>query len=160
MITATSALPPRTKNITIIAQFFAALLLLMAVGQLFSFEKFIPLLKAFNFPGGDPVALFVATAVVVSEIFAVPFLLQMKLSPLMRMISMICSWVAVALWFLVTVWVTVTKPPVETVGLLGASVDLPVGWWAVLVVLALAVLAVWTTWGLWPYRKSHKQSSH
>lgn len=157
MTKAKNAPQPRTKNIGIIAQFFAALLLVMAIGQLFSFEKFIPLLQEFNFPGGDPTALFVATVVVTSEIFALPFLLRMKLSPLMRIVSMICGWVAVSAWLKLTLWAIMTKPNVDTVGLLGASVDLPVGWWSVLVSLALIVLAVWTTWGLWPYvKQSHK----
>lgn len=141
---------PKTDNIRMIALLLAVILLVMVLAQLFSFEKFVPLIEKFGFPGGEAMAVLVAGVIVISEVFTLPFLLRMRLSPLMRLFSMICGWLVVAGWLMLAVWANITKPDIETIGFLGTSIDLPVGWWAVAYVIALGILTAWVSWGMWP----------
>ena len=83
---------PKTDNIRMIALLLAVILLVMVLAQLFSFEKFVPLIEKFGFPGGEAMAVLVAGVIVISEVFTLPFLLRMRLSPLMRLFS--GSWLA------------------------------------------------------------------
>lgn len=141
---------PKTDTARGVALLLAAILLIMAVAQLFSFEKFIPLVKEFGLPGGEGIATLIAGVIVTAEVFALPFLLRMRLSPLMRVFSMVCGWVSIALWLLLSVWINVSGTSVTTIGFLGTSVAVPVGWWAVAFMTALGVLSAWTSWGMWP----------
>lgn len=152
---------PRTSASKQIAVVYAGFLVLMAVGQLFSFEKFIPLVESFWLPGGMPVAYLFAAGIVVAEVFAVPFLLRMSLSPAMRVVSIVLGWVVPAVWLFVTVWLLMTVNAVANVGIFGASVPLAPEWWVVWYVLALSVLAAWASWGLWPFgRTTKKRTTH
>lgn len=145
---------PKSDNVPKIARLLAAALLVMALLQLFGFEKFVPLIEGFGLPGGDGTAALVAGLLVVTEVFALPFLLRMRLSPLMRLLSMMCGWLAVVGWLKLVVWVNIVKPETDNLGLLGASVDLPSGWWALFFIIALGILAAWASWGMWPLKKS------
>lgn len=149
----TPAPSARTKNTIIIATVYALILVVMAVGQLYGFEKFIPLIESFGLPGGHGTATLVAGMIVITEVFAVPFLLRMRLSPLMRAASMVFGWLAAALWFKLAIWANVMTSQPEAIGFLGTSVDLPVGWWAMFYAAALLVLAAWASWGMWPFRR-------
>lgn len=152
-VDAVAAPAARTKNTTIIARFYAVVLVIMAVGQLYGFEKFIPLIEQFGLPGGHGTAVLVAGLLVTAEVFAVPFLLRMRLSPLMRIMSMVLGWLVAILWTKLSLWVVMTGATVDTIGFLGTSIALPIGWWVVCYGAALIVLAAWTSWGLWPLRK-------
>lgn len=153
---ATTAPKPKTKNSQIIALFLAGLLVVMAVGQLFSFEKFIPLIETYLLPGGYGMAVLVASLLVISEVFALPFLLRMKMSLLMRYVSMACGWIVAAVWLKLTLWANVIPTDVQNVGFFGPKVELFVGWWATLFAAALIVLVVWAAWGLGPFGRAKK----
>lgn len=146
----TQALKSRNETAQSVALFYAGLLVVMAVGQLFSFEKFIPLLESFGLPGGHGTATAIAGMIVVSEVFVLPFLLRMWVSPLLRVVSMILGWIVPLLWILLTVWLNVTATMAESVGIFGTKVALPVGWWAVCYAVALGILSGWASWGMWP----------
>lgn len=141
---------PKTENVRIVALVYAGFLVLMAVGQLYGFEKFIPLLQSFWLPGGAVLATLLAGLIVTLEVFALPFLLRMQLSPLMRWVSMYAGISVACIWIFLSVWANVTDNVLDNIGLLGVKVSLPVGWWAVLLTMALFVLAVWSAWGMWP----------
>jgi len=151
-VDSTPAPAARTKNTTVVALFYALLLVAMAVAQLYGFEKFIPLIEQFGLPGGHGTAAFVAGFLVASEVLAVPFLLRMRLSPLMRVVSMVLGWLVATAWLKLSLWVVFTGVMVDTMGFLGTSVLLPAGLWAVFYSAALLVLAAWAGWGLWPIR--------
>ncbi|HMS92822.1 MAG TPA: hypothetical protein PKD28_00400 [Candidatus Saccharibacteria bacterium] len=140
---------PRTKDSKTIALFYAMILVVFTAAQLFSLEKFIPLLETFNLPGNHA-GRFVAVTLVVCGVFALPFLLRMKLSVGMRWFSMFAGWVVPAVWLFVSLWVNVFQVSITNAGYLGASVQLLPGWWTVAIAAALGVLAAWSTWGLWP----------
>ncbi len=81
----------------------AVIMTIMALLQLVRFDRFLPELDA-QLPGGYGFAMFVAIVVVFAEIFAIPFLLQMKLSKGARFCSGLLALVPAWIWLLVTIW--------------------------------------------------------
>lgn len=146
----------RTKETKQMAYLYAALLVVLAVTQLFTFDEFIELVPAFHLPFGAGFTYALAPLIVAAEVFAIPFLLRMQLSVAFRWLSMLCGWFVAAMWTFISFWVVLTYPPVETIGYFGTIVTLVPGWWAVCVGLALCILAVWASWGLWPGRRTKK----
>src|SRR5919202_305909 len=94
----TPAPQPKTKNITSICLLVSAILTVMVVAQLFTFEDFPAVIASLWLPGCDATARFLAAFLVVIEVLALPFLLSMRLSPLFRIVSMVLGWVVVILW--------------------------------------------------------------
>lgn len=154
----TATAPPilKTERVKQISLLYAVLLVIMAVAQLYTFDTFVELVSEYNLPLGGTLAFIVAPLLVVFEVFALPFLLRMKLSPAFRVVSMACGWLVALLWLFITVWLVTTYQPVETVGFLGTVGTLAPGWWAVLVSGSFGVLAIWASWGMWPFARSKK----
>ena len=149
----TVALKPKSPLAEKIAILLAGVFVLLAVGQLFSFEDFPMVIDAWRLPGvGAGLAVLLAAIVVVLEVLAIPFLLRMHLSPAMRLASMAAGWLAGLWWLLATIWQSATGA-VANVGLLGATLQLPSGWWSVFFMTAIGVLIAWASWGLWPVRR-------
>lgn len=136
---------------TKIAYIYAALLIIFAVSQLFNFNEFLTLLESFLLPGGAPVAHLLGGIIVISEVFALPFLLGMRLSPIMRIISTILGWLTALIWLKLAFWLNLTINTISNMGFLGTTVHLTPGWWAVFFSLSLCLLAAWAGWGLWPF---------
>ena len=128
----------------------AGVLLLMALGQLFAFEKFVPLVESFWLPGGKPAAYLLAGVIVISEVFALPYLLGVRISPAMRWVSLSLAALAPLLWLGASLWLNLTVNAVSNIGILGTKVTLPVGWWAVVFSLILFALALVVGWGRRP----------
>lgn len=141
---------PKTDNVPKVALFLAAIILVMAIAQLFHFEDFVPLVEDFNLPGGVVVAQLFATGVVVLEVAALPFLLRMRLSKAMRFVSMVSGWLVLMLWMLVQIYLNSIYPEMQNNGLIGSVVEVGVGWWSVFLLGAFGVLAAWASWGMWP----------
>jgi hypothetical protein len=154
--TASAATKPRTKEAAQISTFFAILLVVMAVAQLFSFEDFPALFADFSLPGGEGFAGFVSAALVAAEVFALPFLLGMAISPAFRWFSMFCSWIVAGGWSAISLWVVLTQPQVENIGFLGTVAPLMPGGWAIFISFALVILATWASWGRWPAHRPRK----
>lgn len=149
----TSAPKPRTKDSNRIAIFYAILLLVLVVPQLFTFDKFLPLLDSFNMPGGTRLAYFLGALLVSAEVFALPFLLRMPVSGAFRWFSMFCGWLVAAIWIKISFFIIFTDAPIDNVGYLGTLVKLTPGWWALFLSFAFAILAIWASWGLWPGKR-------
>lgn len=152
-VASTPASQPKTKNVQIVSIGLAAVFVAMAVVQLFTFESFPDVLAAVGLPI-DSVNVW-AAIIVTLEVFAVPFLLAMRLSPAMRIVSMISGWLVVLVWLGISIRTTVSSGGGAS-GLLGATITIPAGVWSVFFCAALAVVAVWATWGNWPVATSHK----
>lgn len=150
---ATKAKKPKTRESQKIAYMYAAILVLFALTQLFTFDKFLVLLESFWLPGEILTTRLLGSVIVVSEVLALPFLLGLKLSPLMRIISMVLGWLVPLTWFKLTLWLIFTNSAVSNIGFLGTTVKLIPGWWAVFISIALGVMAAWASWGLWPLPK-------
>jgi len=156
LVMAHPALKPRTEASRKISLLFAGVLVVMVVAQLFTFEDFLKTIEMMNLPFGMALSFALGPLIVVSEVFALPFLLRMQLSIAFRYLSMFLSWLAVAVWLCITVWLAVSYVPVETVGFLGSVVNLAPGWWSVCISIALVILATWSSWGLWPQNSTKK----
>jgi hypothetical protein len=152
----TNAAPLKTTNIRPIALFYASILLVMAVAQLFSFPAFVEIVNSFWLPGGRPYATFLATLIVICEVFALPFLLRMRQSLAARAACMALGWMAGLIWLKLSLWLVLTTNAVTNIGIVGDVVVLRPGWWAVLFSLSLVVLAAWAAWGMWPLRRRQK----
>ena len=152
----TSVSKPYRHDVRTVALSLAILLIVLVVAQLFSFEKFIPLLESYQLPGGVIVATFLAALIVTLEVFALPFLIMMKVSSLMRIVSMISGWLAFVILLLLQIWQNTQLDSFgSNNGLLGAPIALPVGWWSVFFVAALGVLHAWASWGIWPIHRNN-----
>lgn len=149
-VQATAPGKPKTKNIKTIALLYAAIILVFAVSQLYTFEGFLTLLDSFGLPGGSSTAQVLAAVIVITEVFALPFLLRMRLSPAMRVVSMVCGWLVALKWFALSLWVMFTVNAISNIGFLGDVVHLTPGWWTVFFSVALGILAAWASWGMWP----------
>lgn len=154
--TVTPAPSARSLDARRIALLYAGLLVIMVLGQLFTFEEFVALLGAYQLPGGDRAALVSGSAIVVLEVFALPFLLSLPLSRAFRWVSLACGWLVSLTWLLLSLWAVLTGPSIATIGLIGTVLPITVGWWAVCISLALGVIAAWTSWGMWPGHSAAK----
>lgn len=147
---------PKTEAAKQISLFYAAFITIMLVTQLFTFDTFIELIISFDLPVN---AIFVAAlpAVIVAiELFALPFLLRMRVSTALRWASMLCGWLVAALWFVLSFYLAASTTQVETVGFFGTAIELMPGWWAVFASVLFGIMAAWASWGLLPLTKAKK----
>lgn len=151
----TVARKPRTKETQQIAYMYVFVVIVFALCQLFNFNEFLTLIGSFWLPGGETTARLVGSLVVVSEVFSLPFLLRLNLTPLMRNISMVLSWWVPVFWLGLSLWVVLTVNAVSNIGFLGTTLTLVPGWWAVFVSVALGTMAAWVSWGMWPITTRH-----
>ncbi len=151
--------PPKPKNsaTSVVALIYAVLLIVMVVGQLFSFEKFIPMIESFGLGGGEPRATLIASGLVVAGVFALPFLLRMYVSPAMRIVSMVMGWLVAGAWLYITASITTTYNSVSNVGFTGGVLPTPLGWWSVAFAIMLVAIAAYVSWGLWPVSHARKK---
>ncbi len=152
----TPALKPKSKESIQVAVFYSVILVVMSLAQLFTFEEFIELIPSFNLPVSGALPYLVAPLVVVAQVFALPFLLRMAVSPAFRWFSMFMGWLVAVLWTLISIWVVGSHQPVETIGFAGTALNLMPGWWAVCISISFGILAAWASWGLWPARRTKK----
>jgi hypothetical protein len=156
-VTATPAPEARTPSTRAISFIYAAIIVVMLVAQLFSFEEFIQHLITLDLPGGRPTAHFVAAFTVAMELFALPFLLRMKTSPAFRYVSLAAGWIVAFIWIYISSWILLTVPEASTIGFLGTVVDTTPGGWGVLLSILFGIMAVWTTWGMGPQKPQQRK---
>lgn len=147
-VSATKAPHFKTKNIQAISLFLAAILAIMALLQLFTFEQYPErLISVGILPSMAPL---LATFIVVAEVLALPFVLRLRLSPAFRVVSMVAGWlVGLKLLALAIIENFIAAGGNDAV--FGATLSLPVGGWTICMALALCVLVGWTSWGMWPF---------
>lgn len=155
-VSATEAKTPQTKASGQMAYVLAALLTIMLVGQLFTFETFIEWIASLGLPLGDMGVYLIASIIVIAELLALPFLLRMALSPAFRWVSMVFGWIAVSAWIFFSAW-TLFVAPVDLIAFIGTVAPVAPGWWALLISIALGFLTAWVSWGLWPGARSAKK---
>ena len=121
----------------------AAICIVFAVIHLFRIDTLLPLVHTL-LPGGSAAAATFVIAVVCAEVFAVPFLLRMKLSPLAHISSGFLAIVAPLMWTLFAIW---SYGQTASTGQLGQFVHLPSTILLIvldLLWLALNFFALWT----------------
>lgn len=141
---------PKPQSVVYIrlAWVYVFLLVVMVFGQLIAFEKFIPLIDEYKLLGGYGTATLVAGLIVMSEIFALPFLLRMRLSHLMRWTSLICSIFISVVWTVLSLHALILTP-VANGGILGVYANVPVGMQLV-IALCLLVISTFIASGMKP----------
>jgi hypothetical protein len=151
----TPAPAPKTVNTKIVSITLAAFFVILAVAQLYSFEEFPDVIASFWLPGSHVLSHVCAALIVTGEVLALPFLLSMRLSPAMRIVSMVAGWAVIAGWLVVSLWINLSVNAVTNSGVLGATISVTPGWWMTGLFLALGVLAGWATWGMSPWQKTN-----
>lgn len=104
-----------------LGRFAALILITLALVQLYRIDTFVPILDVI-LPGGHIVVSIVGVFIIMTEIFAVPFALRMKLSPLAHIVSGALLAHAPLWWLLITMWSTELH---ASTGQLGEFVALP-----------------------------------
>lgn len=99
----------------------AAILVVMALIHLFRIDTFLPILDAI-LPGGNVAAGFIGIAIILTEVFAIPFALRMKLSPLAHLVSGALLAFAPLWWLLIDIWAFDTG---NGTGQLGGFITVP-----------------------------------
>lgn len=148
---------PKTIESVRAAYLLAGLLTIFALGQLFEFNQFLELFGTYNFFDGEAFSRIVAASIIICEVFALPFLLGMRLSKLFRVISMAFGWIAVIGWLIISIWTNLIENTATNFGLLGTKIQLVPGLWAISFCIALCILCTWASWGLWPLLHGDKK---
>lgn len=129
--------PPSTQQL--LRWILASYVLLMLLGQLFTFEKFPALISP---AVGDVAAVGLVIALVAAELMALPFWLDMSVSRWLRRLSVWAGGVTLVL--LAVVEYAASQQGVSA--LFGATLELPGGGWSLTLIAALAALALWAVW--------------
>ena len=103
-------------------QYFRALslgfmYLLLIVLQLFTFEKFYPIVAAFNLPGGATAAAVLTGLIPLLEVAALPFLLSMRISQTVWQWSRAATVAVPLVWLLIMMWLSLTGNTLVQVGI-------------------------------------------
>ena len=122
----------------------AAILTVIALIQLFRIDTFLPILNEI-LPGGDVAASVAGVFIILSEIFAIPFALRMKLSPLAQLKSGALLVLAPLWWLLIDIW---TIGLAVNTGQLGEFVTVPSNVWVLLVNLVWVAFSYYTLYTL------------
>ncbi len=133
----------------------AAIMIGFAVLHLFRIDTFVPeLSKAL---GGDrTVTLWVASVLVSAEVFAVPFLLRMRLSLFAQYVSGALGVIIPLFWSLVAIWAYGVS---TTTAQLGEFKELPSNWLLIVLNIIWLLYAYVTLWMLgYDHRSGEKQS--
>lgn len=138
---ATPAPPPllRQKTWLILPFGLAVLLTGMVLVQLFDFEQFVA--RTASYLGWQEAVggTILAVVVVATQVFAVPFLLRLNISPLARLASALCALFAPALWLLLTTYATVRGSSLAECSCL---FRIDVGWSHVMLSVLFLILAI------------------
>jgi len=149
----TVAPKPRTINSWKVSILYAIILTAAAVIQLFNFEDFLLYIQSLNFPFGSGLNYAFLPLMVVAQVFALPYLLRMDLSPLFRYVSLYLGLLAAVLWIFLAFWVVLSGAPDVSTQSTGSLMSILPGFYAIFITLALGVLAIWSAWGLWPGKR-------
>lgn len=122
----------------------AGILVVMAVIHLFRIDTFIPLIDAVV-PGGNGMAIFISLLIILSEIFAIPFALRMRLSPLAQLMSGALVVFAPLWWLLMSIWSYGTG---LSTGQLGEFAVVTANAWIMVLNLAWVILGYFSLYAL------------
>jgi hypothetical protein len=120
----------------------AGLIIVMAVSQLMTFDKFVPIVQNYELPGGSPSGRIGAALLSVGEVVCLPFLLRMKVSRLFRLVSALSLLAVGGGWLALGMWAAMTRPPLIGLGLFGSLIKQ--GSPALLSIYGLGLLALST----------------
>jgi hypothetical protein len=134
--------PPRTSRITAASYVAAAMFVVMLLAQLYAYEDFASVLSTVVPTNDSRAHQALAAAIVVAELVALPYLLRMYLSELMRVCSAAAALMVCGFW-LITV---LTNAHAQNIGVFSDVFSLPGGllaaaWCFVLTGTVIAVVS-------------------
>lgn len=150
-VQSTTSPTPKTKYVELTSIMLAAVFVILAVAQLYSYEDFPDVVANLWLPGGRAAADLWAVMIVILEVAAIPFLLSMKLSPAMRVVSMLAGWLSVVSWIAVTIWINVSVNAVTNGAVLGATIPVVASWYLVCGFVIFAGILAYVSWAKWPF---------
>lgn len=142
--TASPAPPLRKPFGMLLGLVNAAIFTIFALIHLFRIDTFIPEIN-YSLPGGYEIAKIIGVLIIVAEIFALPFLLRMSLSPLARFLSGFLVVITPLAWLLISIWnygFTVSTAQ------LGAFYALPSSLALIVANIIWLLFSVYTLWAL------------
>lgn len=126
--------------------YLAFFFVIAALTQLFAFESYPDVIRGYGLPMANEAALPVAALVVCLEVFAIPYLLWMRVSSLMHRVSVASGWLVLLYWLGIGVWQSIADFHIANAGLFGSKLLLPQGWWLVSYVTVLIILMTFVSW--------------
>lgn len=145
----------KSKYVVYQALVLAAIYIILTVVQLFHFEKVPEIYAAYGLPGE-----VIASLIVVIQVAALPFLLMLKTSPLMRYVSTVAAILVPVWWWLWGIWLTFNNGYLT--GIFGSIVEAPVGLlyvWSTTFLLVGAIVVVRSVFVAKPRLQTKKTSS-
>ena len=107
------------STVVLIASYgLATMLVIMVTAQLMTYDKFVPIVQNYQL-GNMVVTKLLAATIVIGSVSALPFLMRMSLSPLLRFVSVICLLTVSSLWLLLGLWDLLHDPQTIGSGVLG-----------------------------------------
>lgn len=134
--------PPKLKKPYAVKVLWALaiIMIVFAIVHLIRIDKLIPTISEIL---GSTGASWFVVLVVISEVFALPYLLRLRVSPLMRIVSGGLVVLVPLIWTCLTIWALGNS---HSTGQFSSYVPTPATWW--LVALNVVWLAV-SYWSLW-----------
>jgi signal peptidase I len=145
---------PRTPYASKVAWALAGIMLVMVFLHLVRIDKLIPIIDTV-LPGGLAWAVAFVCIVVTTEVFALPFLLGMKLSPLARICGGLCAVFAPLAWASLSVWAI---GGYATTGQFSSYLNVMPTWWLLIANYLWLGVSYWVLW-LLSYDKSFSRLS-
>ena len=131
--------PPKLldKKLYRLAVVYALVIVVCMLGQLFRFDNIIATAAEADRPIGQLAVVF-WTVLQVLQLFALPFLLRVRVSRLMRIVSLVAAMIVPVFWAVITGWqLSVANP---NLGIFGTEVEMLNVWWisAIATVIGIA----------------------
>lgn len=105
---------------TLLSSFLlTAIFIIMILSQLMTYEKFVPIIQNYQLFNSPPFGKVFSALIVIFEIMALPFLLRMELSRLLRFVSAGCLIAVSTAWAVLGFWASLNHSPLIGTGLLG-----------------------------------------
>lgn len=149
--------PPklRTKYGPILGWIAAIILIIFSLVHLFRIDTFVPELSL-ALGSNQTLTLWVASILVTMEVFALPFLMRMRLSPLAQYVSGAFAVIVPLVWLLIAIWTFGTN---SSTAQLGEFVSLPSSWTLIFANLLWLLFSYYTIWALgYDHRPNEKKS--
>jgi len=143
--------PPKNRKTYAmpVAWTLASIFLIFVLVHLIRIDKLIPVVAETL---GTTGATWFVSLIVIMEVFALPFLLRLRLSPLFRIMSGLFVVLVPLIWTCFTIWAINNG---HSTGQFSSYVSTPSSWWLIILDLLWLVISYWTLW-LLNYERAFK----
>lgn len=124
------------KLFRVIGYILGAIATAMAVAQMVSFEEFVAALRGYGV-AGERGSVALAVMLIALEVFSVPFLFRLTLSPLARLLSALCVVLAPCAWVILSFMALQGEATASNAGLFGGFLEMQ------LTTLILSLHVIW-----------------